>query len=31
MAEQSSNQKKNNQFTIIKDDPNDGHGGYGIG
>ncbi|HLR62845.1 MAG TPA: YwhD family protein [Lentibacillus sp.] len=31
MADQSSNQKKGNQFTIIKDDPNDGHGGYGIG
>ncbi|ALX49855.1 YwhD family protein [Lentibacillus amyloliquefaciens] len=31
MADQSSNQKKNNQFTIIKDDPNDGHDGYGIG
>lgn len=23
--------KKNNAFTIIKDDPNDGHGGYGVG
>ncbi|MFD1361607.1 YwhD family protein [Lentibacillus salinarum] len=31
MSDQSSNQKKQNQFTIIKDDPNDGHGGYGIG
>src|SRR5699024_7126535 len=31
MSDQSSNQKKTNQFTIIKDDPNDGHGGYGIG
>ncbi|RYG71568.1 hypothetical protein EU245_13715 [Lentibacillus lipolyticus] len=30
-SDQSSNQKKNNQFTIIKDDPNDGHGGYGVG
>ncbi|TMN22035.1 YwhD family protein [Lentibacillus cibarius] len=30
-SEQSSNQKKSNQFNIIKDDPNDGHGGYGIG
>ncbi|TFJ93396.1 YwhD family protein [Lentibacillus salicampi] len=31
MSDQSSNQKKTNQFTIIKDDPNDGHDGYGIG
>lgn len=23
--------KKSNQFTIMKDDPNDGHGGYGVG
>lgn len=23
--------KKKNRFTIIKDDPNDGHGGYGVG
>ena len=23
--------KKKNQFTILKDDPNDGHGGYGAG
>lgn len=30
-SEQSSNQKKNNQFTILKDDSTDGHGGYGIG
>ncbi|GAA0436116.1 YwhD family protein [Lentibacillus halophilus] len=30
-SDQSSNQKKTNQFTIIKDDPNDGHEGYGIG
>lgn len=22
---------KKNRFTIIKDDPNDGHGGYGVG
>ncbi|WP_163969465.1 YwhD family protein [Oceanobacillus halotolerans] len=31
MAEQSSNKKKNNSFTIIKDDATDGHGGYGAG
>ncbi|GAB4074840.1 YwhD family protein [Barrientosiimonas marina] len=31
MSDQSSDQNKNNQFTIIKDDPNDGHEGYGIG
>ncbi|QKY70511.1 YwhD family protein [Lentibacillus sp. CBA3610] len=31
MADQSSNQQKTNKFTIIKDDPNDGHDGYGIG
>ncbi|MDY0404526.1 YwhD family protein [Virgibacillus sp. 179-BFC.A HS] len=30
-ADQSSNNKKKNTFTIIKDDPNDGHGGYGAG
>jgi len=29
-SDQSSNKKKN-QFTIIKDDSTDGHGGYGIG
>lgn len=29
-ADQSSNKKKNN-FTIIKDDSTDGHGGYGSG
>jgi hypothetical protein len=28
-GEQSS--EKKNQFTIIKDDSNDGHGGYGVG
>jgi len=28
---QSSGGKKKNQFTIIKDDSNDGHGGYGVG
>lgn len=30
-SDQSSNKKKTNAFTIIKDDPNDGHGGYGAG
>ncbi|SET75451.1 YwhD family protein [Oceanobacillus limi] len=30
-SDQSSNKKKNNSFTIIKDDSNDGHGGYGVG
>jgi hypothetical protein len=30
MASEQSNKKKN-QFTIIKDDPTDGHGGYGGG
>lgn len=29
--EQPSGGKKKNTFTIIKDDPNDGHGGYGVG
>ncbi|SDK16085.1 YwhD family protein [Sediminibacillus albus] len=29
-SEQPSNKKKN-QFTILKDDSTDGHGGYGIG
>ena len=29
-ADQSSNKKKN-QFTIMKDDSTDGHGGYGVG
>ncbi|MFC0525190.1 YwhD family protein [Pontibacillus salicampi] len=32
MAENESNQpKKKNQFTILKDDSTDGHGGYGAG
>ncbi|QSS99884.1 YwhD family protein [Pontibacillus sp. ALD_SL1] len=26
-----SNNKKKNQFTILKDDSTDGHGGYGVG
>ncbi|WP_077623489.1 YwhD family protein [Sediminibacillus massiliensis] len=30
-ADQSSNNKKKNQFTIMKDDSTDGHGGYGVG
>lgn len=30
-SDQSSNKKKSNQFTIMKDDSTDGHGGYGIG
>ncbi|WP_077329391.1 YwhD family protein [Virgibacillus siamensis] len=30
-SEQSSNKKKSNPFTILKDDSTDGHGGYGIG
>ncbi|WP_188454641.1 YwhD family protein [Virgibacillus oceani] len=30
-SDQSSNQKKSNPFTIIKDDSTDGHGGYGMG
>ncbi|MFD2922897.1 YwhD family protein [Halobacillus naozhouensis] len=29
--ENESNDKKKNQFTIIKDDSTDGHGGYGVG
>lgn len=29
--DQPSGGKKKNAFTIIKDDPNDGHGGYGAG
>ncbi|WP_226036260.1 YwhD family protein [Aquibacillus saliphilus] len=29
--EESSKKKKSNQFTIMKDDSTDGHGGYGIG
>ncbi|WP_186578100.1 YwhD family protein [Aquibacillus kalidii] len=28
---ESSNKKKSNPFTIMKDDSTDGHGGYGIG
>lgn len=30
-SDQSSNKKKQNAFTIIKDDSTDGHGGYGAG
>lgn len=30
-SDQSSNEKKSNAFTIIKDDSTDGHGGYGAG
>src|SRR5699024_7989796 len=30
-ADQSSNKKKKNTFTILKDDSTDGHGGYGAG
>jgi len=30
-SDQSSGGKKKQTFTIIKDDPNDGHGGYGVG
>lgn len=30
-SDQSSNKKKSNAFTIIKDDSTDGHGGYGAG
>lgn len=30
-GDQSSDKKKTNAFTIIKDDATDGHGGYGIG
>ncbi|WP_174614972.1 YwhD family protein [Virgibacillus ihumii] len=30
-SDQSSDKKKTNQFTILKDDSTDGHGGYGIG
>ncbi|HLR81319.1 MAG TPA: YwhD family protein [Bacillota bacterium] len=29
--DQSSNKKSKQTFTIIKDDSNDGHGGYGVG
>ena len=30
-ADQSSNKRSRQQFTIIKDDATDGHGGYGMG
>jgi len=30
-SDQSSNKKKRQSFTIIKDDSTDGHGGYGMG
>lgn len=30
-SDQSSDKKKSNAFTIIKDDSTDGHGGYGAG
>ncbi|MFD1036898.1 YwhD family protein [Virgibacillus byunsanensis] len=30
-SDQSSNKKKSNAFTILKDDSTDGHGGYGAG
>ncbi|MRH43999.1 hypothetical protein GH741_15250 [Aquibacillus halophilus] len=30
-AEEPSKKKKSNQFTIMKDDSTDGHGGYGVG
>lgn len=30
-SDQSSNQKKRQTFTIIKDDSTDGHGGFGMG
>src|SRR5690625_6598812 len=30
-SNQSSNKKKRQSFTIIKDDSTDGHGGYGMG
>lgn len=30
-SDQSSNQKKRQSFTIIKDDSTDGHGGFGMG
>ncbi|QDP41696.1 YwhD family protein [Radiobacillus deserti] len=30
-SDQSSNKKKSNSFTIMKNDSTDGHGGYGIG
>jgi len=31
MSEEKKAQKKSNQFTILKDDSTDGHGGYGVG
>ncbi|MDC3416804.1 YwhD family protein [Aquibacillus salsiterrae] len=31
MEDSSNKKKKNNAFTIMKDDSTDGHGGYGIG
>ncbi|MDC3414965.1 YwhD family protein [Aquibacillus sp. 3ASR75-11] len=31
MSEDQSPKKKNNAFTIMKDDSTDGHGGYGVG
>ncbi|WP_047980917.1 YwhD family protein [Ornithinibacillus contaminans] len=31
MSGEQSSDKKKNAFTIIKDDSNDGHGGYGVG
>ncbi|QTN00904.1 hypothetical protein ERJ70_17390 [Sediminibacillus dalangtanensis] len=31
MSEEQPSQKKKNQFTIMKDDSTDGHGGYGVG
>src|SRR5690625_3674386 len=30
-SDQSSGKKKQQAFTIIKDDPTDGHGGFGMG
>ena len=30
-TDKSSGKKKSNQFTIMKDDSTDGHGGYGVG
>ncbi|WP_371069703.1 YwhD family protein [Sediminibacillus sp. JSM 1682029] len=31
MSEDQPSKKKKNQFTIMKDDSTDGHGGYGVG
>ncbi|SDM51937.1 YwhD family protein [Sediminibacillus halophilus] len=31
MSEEQPSKKKKNQFTIMKDDSTDGHGGYGVG